>query len=207
VPAPHVRRVVALVLGTVVLATTTGCTSGPEPVAATSHAPRERPSPTAKPSSPLRVQVTRVSGRLPARQRRALAARVRPAIAGYVDGALLGGRYPRSDFDGSFGAFSSGAVAEARRDADLLTNKRLGPTTRWVRAARRTAYLSVLAPGGKVAGVTAAVDLVFVVDRGDATPQRVRLAGRLLLTRGKAGHWVIFGYHLHRADAPMRSSS
>ncbi len=59
-----------------------------------------------------------------------------------------------------------------------------------MRATRRTAYLSVLAPYKVAAGVTAKVDLVFVVDRGDRTAQRVRLAGRLLLTRNKVQRLV-----------------
>jgi hypothetical protein len=70
-----------------------------------------------------------------------------------------------------------------------------------VRAVRRTAYLAVLAPRQHVAGLTAAVDLVFVVDRGDDPAQRVRLRGRLLLTRVDAG-WRIFGYDLRRTQTP-----
>ena len=200
-PAQRVRRVAALVLSSVLLVTATACTEDPRPAAQ-----EERRGPRAAPSAPVKVKVTRVSGRLSVKERRALADRVRPTLQGYVDAAFLAGDYPRSSFDGSFRTFTSGAAAAARRDQDLLTNKRLGPTTRSVRAARRTAYLSVLAPHGKVAGVTAAVDLSFVVERGDKTAQRVRLAGRLLLTRQKSGRWAVFGYHLNRADAPMRSA-
>ena len=68
-----------------------------------------------------------------------------------------------------------------------------------MRATARTAYLSVLAPYKVAAGVTAKVDLVFVVDRGDEPAQRVRLAGRLLLTRNASDGWSIFGYDLHRS--------
>ncbi len=89
---------------------------------------------------------------------------------------------------------------------DLLTNRELGPSTESVRATRRTAYLSVLAPYKVAAGVTAKVDLVFLVDRGDETAQRVRLAGRLLLTRNKSNGWSIFGYDLHRSETPRSES-
>ena len=65
----------------------------------------------------------------------------------------------------------------------------------------------MLAPYKVAAGVTAKVDLVFVVDRGDQPAQRVRVAGRLLLTRGSdAGGWSIFGYDLHRSVTPRTES-
>jgi hypothetical protein len=91
----------------------------------------------------------------------------------------------------------------------MLTNLPLGPTTQSVRATRRTAYLSVLAPYKVAAGVTAKVDLVFRVERTDQPPQRVRLSGRLLLTRNQQAGWSIFGYDVHRsgAPAPARSGS
>ena len=66
----------------------------------------------------------------------------------------------------------------------------------------------MLAPKEHPAGVTAAVNLVFLVDRGDQKAQRVQLKGRLLLTHGKdGGRWSIFGYHLSRAQTPARSAS
>jgi hypothetical protein len=155
---------------------------------------------------PLKLVVTRVSGKLPERSRPALEANVGKAISAYVDGAFLAGDYPRSDFGAAYRTFTSGAAGDARRDADLLTNRELGPSTESVRATRRTAYLSVLAPYKVAAGVTAKVDLVFVVDRGDETAQRVRLAGRLLLTRNKSNGWSIFGYDLHRSETPRGDS-
>ena len=185
-----------------------GCSGDSEPAA--------KPSPSSSPTAsatlpapesvPLKVVVTRVSGKLPEKSKPALEANVGKAISAYVDGAFLAGDYPRSDFGDAFGAFTSGAAGDARRDADLLTNRELGPSTESVRATRRTAYLSVLAPYKVAAGVTAKVDLVFVVDRGDETAQRVRLAGRLLLTRNKSNGWSIFGYDLHRSETPRGDS-
>ena len=185
-----------------------GCTGDPEPTAkpSPSSSPTTTATPPAPESVPLKVVVTRVSGELPNRSRPALEANVAKAISAYVDGAFLGGDYPRSDFGAAYGAFTSGAAGDARRDAGLLTNRELGPSTQSVRATRRTAYLSVLAPYKVAAGVTAKVDLVFVVERGDETAQRVRLAGRLLLTRNKSNGWSIFGYDLHRSESPRSDS-
>ena len=188
-----------------------GCTdhSGPAArpsAAASSTAPSTASTPPAPESVPFKVVVTRVSGKLPDRSRPALEANVRKALSAYVDGAFLAGDYPRTDFRAAFGVFTPGAARDARRDQDLLTNRRLGPSTESVRATRRTAYLSVLAPYKVAAGVTAKVNLVFVVERGDRTAQRVRLAGRLLLTRDKSNGWSVFGYDLHRSQTPRSDS-
>jgi hypothetical protein len=189
------------------VALVTGCTDRSEPAAKPSPSGSPTESATPAPASvPLKVVVTRVSGKLPDKSRPALEANVGKAISAYVDAAFLSGDYPRSDFGDAFGAFTSGAARDARRDQDLLTNRELGPSTSSVRATRRTAYLSVLAPYKVAAGVTAKVDLVFVVDRGDQTAQRVRLAGRLLLTRNKTNGWSIFGYDLHRSQTPRSDS-
>ncbi len=139
-----------------VLLTTGACTGGSDPGA--------KPSPSASPtesgtpvpeSAPFTVAVTRVLGTLPAAARPALEANVRRTLTEYVDAAFLTGEYPRSDFSGAFAAFTPGAARDARRDQTLLTNLPLGPTTESVRATRRTAYLSVLAPYKVAAGVTA----------------------------------------------------
>ena len=201
-------RGIPAVAAVVAAALVGGCTGDPEPAAkpSPSSSPTASATPPAPASVPLKVVVTRVSGKLPEKSRPALEANVGKAISAYVDGAFLAGEYPRSDFGDAFGAFTSGAAGDARRDADLLTNRELGPSTESVRATRRTAYLSVLAPYKVAAGVTAKVDLVFVVDRGDDTAQRVRLAGRLLLTRNKSNGWSIFGYDLHRSQTPRSDS-
>jgi hypothetical protein len=155
----------------------------------------------------MRTRVAHVAGRLPAASRQQLVAEVGRTLASYLDGAFLGGAYPRSDFDGSFDAFTSGAATSARRDETLLTNRTLGPTTDHVRATRRTASLSVLAPAGRAAGVTAAVDVVLLVDRGTRPARRVHLHGRLLLTPRADGSWAIFGYDLARSTAPAGGAS
>jgi len=200
------------VLGLALAAAGTGCTSGPAPSAepagdATGGRSTQSTSVPAPRSVPLRVEVTHVAGKLPARDRRRVADRVGRALSAYVDAAFLGGAYPRSDFTRSFGAFTGGGARQARRDTALLTNQPLGATTRTVQATRRTAYLSVLAPKGTVAGATAAVDLVFRVDRGPRPGRRVHLRGRLLLTKDRSGGWAIFGYDLSRSSRPLRAAS
>jgi hypothetical protein len=143
-----------------------------------------------------------VAGRLAARDRQAVATRVGRTVSGYLDDAFLSGDYPRTDFDDSFAAFTSGAAKRARADAGLLTNRPYGSTTRSVRATRRTASLSVLAAGARAVGVTARIDVVLVVDRGDRPARRSRLTGRLMLTPRGARQWTIFGYDLARSDTP-----
>jgi hypothetical protein len=149
-----------------------------------------------------------VAGKLSKAKQNTVARRVRATLSAYVDKAFLAGDYPRSDFENSFGTFTAGAAHDARHDQALLTNRSLGPSTTSIRAVHRTAYLSVLAPKEHPAGVTAAVDLTFRVDRGDRPAQRVHLKGRLLLTHGKdGGRWSIFGYDVNRSQVPTGGAS
>jgi hypothetical protein len=207
-PGPAGLRFAATVSAVLALTATAGCTDGSNhhksvpKAAASSATPSQRPA-----SAPFRVSVTHVAGRLSEPRRAALARQVARTLSSYVDQAFLAGRYPRSDFADSFRSFTVGAAHRARSDQALLTNRPLGSSTLSVRAVHRTAYLSVLAPKQHPAGVTAAVDLTFVVDRGARPAQRVHLKGRLLLTRGHGGRWSIFGYSLSRSQLPVRSGS
>jgi hypothetical protein len=207
---PHLSGAAGALVALVLVAGSTGCTAhrspaaAPAPTASASGSPQPTHAP---PSAPQRTSVTHVAGSLDKPHRALLARHVGRTISAYVDAAFLGGGYPRSDFSSSFGAFTAGARADARHDQDLLTNRPFGASTTSVRATRRTAYLSVLAPKGRVAGVTAAVDLELLVDRGRRPGRHVHLAGRLLLTPTSPGRWSIFGYDLHRSDTPARSAS
>lgn len=197
-------------VGLAVALAATACTGHPAPATGPSSSAVSQgsaPTRTGPASVPMRTEVTHVAGRLSGADRRRVAARVARSITAYVDAAFLRGDYPRTDFTSSFGAFTPGAVTSARRDRALLTNQPLGASTRSVRATRRTANLSVLAPGGHVAGASAAVDLVFLVDRGRAASRRVHLQGRLLMTRDRSGAWAIFGYDLHRSASRAGSAS
>lgn len=194
--------------GVALMLCVTGCTGHGAPHRSTPANGAPGPSTSQPPpSAPFRVAVTRVSGELTQDDRSALAADVRRVLAAYVDAAFLAGRYPRSDFTDAFTTFTAGAARTARRDRDLLTNRRFGPSTESVRAVRRTAYLSVLAPSEVAAGVTARVSLDLVVRRSTGPSERVRLQGRLLLTRNAHNRWSIFGYDLSRSDTPLRSAS
>jgi hypothetical protein len=201
-----VRRLAGPLVLLLLLSTVTACTGSGHPAAPHPSSPSSQGPPTAAPappSAPMRVKVTHVAGRLSAPRRRALAASVGRTIRTYVDAAFLSGPHPRRGGSDLRSAFTVGAVRDARRDQALLTDRSLEATTVSVHATRRTAYLSVLAPRQVVAGVTAAVDLVFVVDRGSAPAQRVQLAGRLLLTRDPRGRWRIFGYDVRRSQTPV----
>jgi hypothetical protein len=199
------RSLVAAVTAVTLLVGASACTGGSKPSGSKHHSSE---SPSAQPgSAPFRVEVTHVAGKLSKHRRAALAKRVRGTLTAYVDAAFLRGDYPRSDFGNAFGSFTSGAAHDARGDQALLTNRPLGGSTTAVRATHRTAYLSVLAPKQRPAGVTAAVDLTFVVDRGDKQAQQVHLKGRLLMTHAKSGRWSIFGYDLSRSQTPKRGAS
>src|SRR4051812_21299123 len=183
------------------------CTAD-KPTAHRSSSPSPSPAPSSTPvpaSVPLTVRVTRVHGALSRTSTSSLEGNVRKTIASYVEGAFVGGTYPRSDFKAAFASFTPGVRARAAHDAALLTNTSYGASTESVRATHGTAYLSVLSPFKVAAGITANVDLVFRVERKDEPAERVRLRGRLLLTRNKANDWSIFGYDLARSDTPVGS--
>jgi hypothetical protein len=175
------------------------------------HAQQQQQSvastPVMRGSVPFRVRVTHVAGELPGRRRAVLTANVQHALSSYVDAAFLRTDYPAGDFAGAARPFARTLASAVRRDRGLLTNAPLAGSTRGVRATHRTAYLSVLAPHGAPAGVTAAVDLAFAVYRGDRAPQRVELKGRLLLSPGPGHGWRIFGYDLDRSQRPVRGVS
>lgn len=160
----------------------------------------EAATPTLKPKPvPPKVRVTRVSGRLKPKDQEVLADNIRKVVVRYFDDAFLGGDYPRSDFGHAFRTFSRGAARQASDNRDLLTNRVLGPTTEAVIPKRQTAYLSVLAPYKVAAGVTARVNLQFLAERGDEPDKKVKVKGRLMLTRKKDGGWKIFGFDLSQS--------
>ena len=113
--ASHARSGLVLLTSAALLTAAAGCTDDAAPSAAPSAGRRApssaEPTATTDPgarSVPLKVVVTRVSGKLPAASRPALEANVGRTVSAYVDAAFLGGDYPRSDFSGSFGSFTPG---------------------------------------------------------------------------------------------------
>lgn len=208
------RRAWAAVLCTAALVVSSACTPDTEPDPAPEQPAAESPPAsegapaTIEPKPvPASVRVTRVIGRLKAKDRDVLENKVGKVVSAYFDDAFLGGEYPRSAFRDSFGTFSRGAASKAVKQRDLLTNQELGPTTVAVTPRRQSAYLSVLAPHKVAAGVTARVDLRYLVDRADEPDMSVTVKGRLMLTRKKSGGWQIFGYDLSRSASPIEEES
>jgi hypothetical protein len=152
-------------------------------------------SPDEPQSVPLKVVVTRVAGHLGTKARTQLADEVKKTISSYVDAAFLG-----SDSSAAFKTFTPGAAKDAQRDQAVLTGAGLGDASS-VQAKTLTAYLAVLAPKSKPAGVTARVHFVL-----EADGKRVDYKGRLLLTGGKDG-WQVFGYDVSRSDLPAQGGT
>ncbi len=162
-------------------------------------APSSSTSPTAEATPPVTTKVSwgELVGRLPRAQRQPLVASVRKVVDGWLDAAYLAGDYPRADFAGSWPGFTPGAQARARRDGDLMSNRDIGASIDGVEPERRAVTLDVVSVKKRPVGVTARVVLRFATT-GD-TPQTVRVAGRLYLTKGAQG-WQVFGYDV-RKDA------
>jgi hypothetical protein len=200
---PGRRPSARLVAGLTLLATASlsACTGG------SSTAPEASPSPSASTAAgatveprpvPLVVRVTRVHGHLAKKQLPPLEKNVGRTISRYLDAAYLGGDQPRRNFSTAYAAFTGGVRGQARRDADLTTNRLLGPSATAVVPKRTAAYLSVLAPYDVAAGVTANTVVTYVVERGDAPAREVSVTGKLSLTRVGDG-WKIFRYDLARS--------
>ena len=213
---PPRRRAPAGVVGALTLVLAAGCTGGASQPGAgpgPSRGPVESPSVSAgSPSTmrarpaPLKVVVTRVSGRLSPQARHALEGNVKAVLARYLDAAYLGGTYPRSDFSAAYASFTPAVRAQARHDGWLLTNRSLGPTAQAVVARKQAAYLSVLAPYSVAAGLTARLHLEYVVDRGARPARQVTVTGRLMLTRHGHG-WAIFAYDVSRSVRSVKEGA
>lgn len=198
-----VRRSTAAVTTAVLALSAAGCTSDDGPAATPSPTPSASQGATAtlepRPA-PAQVRVTRVSGWMRPKDREVLADNVGKVVTAYFEDAYLGGDQPRTSFDDGFATFTRDAARSARRDQQLTTNAELGPTAEAVVPRQQRAFLSVLSPKGVATGVTAKVDLAYLVQRADRPDRLVTVRGRLLLTRGTSGAWQIFGYDLTRGD-------
>lgn len=195
-----VRRSTAALAATVLTLSAAGCTSGDDPAATPSPpAASKGETATLEPRpAPAQVRVTRVAGRMRPQERDQLARRVGRVVAAYFDDAYVGGEQPRTRFGTAFATFTRDAARSARRQQRLTTNAALGPEAAAVVPRRQRAFLSVLAPRGVASGVTARVDLAYLVQRADRADRLVTVRGRLLLTRPTPGRWKIFGYDLTR---------
>jgi hypothetical protein len=130
------------------------------------------------------------------RVRKALRHDVGRVVDAWLDGAFVGVDYPRDSFGTAFATFTRAAKRDARRQQRLMTNWPFRHDIDGVETKRRTVTLTVLAPHGHPAGVTARVALAFRTT-GDVT-KKVTVRGRLFLVRDRRGHWRIFGYDVSK---------
>lgn len=195
-----VRRTLTTVTATLLAVSATACTGGGgQPATPSAPTVSEGATATLEPRpAPARVRVTRVAGWMRPKDREVLADNVGKVVSAYFDDAFLGGDQPRTRFDDGFATFTPDAARSARRQQRLTTNAALGPTAESVLPRRQRAFVSVLSPKGVATGVTAKVDLVYLVRRAAAADRLVTVRGRLLLTRAPSGGWKIFGYDLTR---------
>lgn len=162
-----------------------------EPEASTSAAPEAAPIATTTTIGRL------AGGTLPKKRRTALQQDVTPIVDAWIDGAYVGGAWPRTDVGDAFSGFSAGARKDAERDLDVLSNADVGKRVTAVTATTRRLYLDVLAAGRRAAAVTARVWLRFTTTGEVARSETVK--ARLFLTRGKDG-WEVFGYDVSAGD-------
>ena len=167
--------------------------------------------------------VTRVSGRLPDRDRLALRRQVEALLVDYLGVAFLD-TDPDATGAELFPGFTEGAARMAARKGAVLTRAGLGDGPVTVEVVSAEAPLNVLAPRGRPAGATARLDVELAVTPADepadepaddpsddpsdesaesgaepAGPERVRLLGRFLLTPAGQG-WRIFGFDAVRTE-------
>ena len=136
------------------------------------------------------------------RSRRQVRARVKRKIAAVVDdwfdAAYFGGDWPRTDFGSAYPHFSAGAAKDAKGDAALMSNARLGDRLDGVEATKRRLRVDMLAVKKRAVGVTArfvlGMRLTGEVNRSE------RVAGSLFLT-WRDGGWQVFGYDVQRGKA------
>ncbi len=198
--SPIHGRIAAALVAATCLSMTTAC-SGDEPqeqaaptAPATSSATLTEPAVAAPPTT--EAEVKKVVGKLKTGGRGQLVRQITPVIDEWWEAAYLGGTWPRSAFRDAFPGFTQGATKEARRDRDLLSNSDIGATITAVTPTKRDVRLDVIAPSGRVAGVTARIALDF--DTTGDQPHQVSVRGRVFLTR-KQGTWRIFGYDVRKA--------
>lgn len=198
--SPIRGRVAAATVAAICLATMSACSGDETPGRSAPSTPSASTSPVTEPAvaAPLttEAEVKKVVGKLKTGGRGQLVRQITPVVDQWWEAAYLGGTWPRTAFGDAFPGFTQGATKEARRDKELLSNADIGATTTAVTATKRDVRLDVIAPSGRVAGVTARIALDF--DTTGDQPHQVSVRGRVFLTR-KEGTWRIFGYDVRKA--------
>lgn len=181
----------------------TGCTGAGD----ADRSDQERPGGESESATaPLHVELASVAGKVPRRQRAQIRTRITAVVGGYVRDAFLGD-YPRTEYRGAFGGFTDAARSRARRDRGLLTHADRGARYVGVTPRRLQVRVHAFAPRRRVLGATARIRLVLLAERDDDTVQRVRVTGRLLLTRVRSGAFRVFGYDLRRVSSRPRAGA
>ena len=152
----------------------------------------------ARPAVATTATIGTITGRLEKRRRAPLRAAVREVVDRWFDAAYVGGSWPRADLDRAFPGFTARARAEARRDAALMSNQRIGRRLTAVAATRRQVRVDVLGVRGHAVGVTARVVLGFRTS--GAVRRHETLRGLLRLTKVD-GQWKVFAYDVSRGPA------
>lgn len=199
---PSAGRLCAAVVVSVMCLGSVSCTSD-EPPAPTPAAPTtSTTTPSAPAVAPLDLQIASVAGRLPRNGRLGTRNRVTRTVDSYVEAAFLGD-FPRTTYDAAFARFTPAARARAQRDRALLTHGDRGARLSAVVPVERRVRVDVFAPRGRALGATARMRLVLdLTDEAGAT-QRVRIAGRLLLSRAADNSFRVIGYDVRRTTVPV----
>lgn len=191
-------RLSATCAAVVLAASLAGCTGGGDDATEASSEPTST-EPTAslsKPDADLKVVVRSMARIKPADRARVKAAIAAP-IQQWLDGAFVGGDYPRNTYDEGFTSWTGDATALARRDRDTTTNAALGPAVVDVVADEQIANLYVYANHGVAGGATARLRLRLTQEKETGELVKTWTSGSVYLSRTPAG-WKIFGYDLSR---------
>ncbi|MCX6400110.1 MAG: hypothetical protein NTX33_09290 [Propionibacteriales bacterium] len=142
------------------------------------------------------ARIVKVSGRLDAAAEEKVLTDVTEVMDRWIDGAYAGD-YPRTDFDAAFEDFTKDAKALALTQTAILSNAEDGAELTGVELTQRLVRIDVLAPKGKVAGVTVRFRLALAL--AGAAERTDLVSGRLMLTPTKAG-WKVFGFDVRRGE-------
>ncbi|WP_426245161.1 hypothetical protein [Nocardioides sp. LHG3406-4] len=198
--SPIHGRVAAATVAVICLSMMTACSDDEPRAQSAPTTPASSTTTVAEPAvaPPLTTQaeVKKVVGKLESGGRGQLVRQITPVVDTWWEAAYLGGTWPRTAFRDAFPGFTQGATKEARRDKDLLSNADIGADVTAVTATKRDVRLDVIAPSGRIAGVTARIALDY--DTTGEQPHQVTVRGRVFLTR-KEGTWRIFGYDVRKA--------
>ena len=175
------------------LLNTTGCFGGDD---ADPGSPSADSSPGATQPRPADVALGTLTGKLSKAESDRAVTSLSDVVLKWFDDAYLNGDYPREGFGNSFGTFTSGAAAEARKDGALTSNGTIGAQIETVTTKGRQVHLDLLAVDHHVVGATARVAVVFTTE--GAYAHTVTIKGKVFLTPGDKGSWRIFGYDLTR---------